>query len=255
MHFRVSATQMPVTPDVGQNTASICRAIHRAHDAGADILLTPEGALSGYTPGFDPAAVQAALEQVTNLGRQLHVGLALGTCFMEPDGLTYDELRFYTPGGDFLGFHSKILRCGTMSDPPQGEINDYCTTPLRVFSFGEVCIGGLVCNDLWANPSCTPMPDPHLTQQLAKLGAQVVFHAVNGGRDGGEWSREVYWRFHETNLRIRAQAGRLWIVTVDNCDPPTMPCAAPGGVIDPRGQWVCRTEPQGEQFFAYTIGG
>ena len=30
------------------------------------------------------------------------------------------------------------------------------------------------------------MPDPHLTQQLARMGARVVFHAVNGGRDGGE---------------------------------------------------------------------
>jgi len=97
------------------------------------------------------------------------------------------------------------------------------------------------------------MPDPHLTQQLARMGARVVFHAVNGGRDGGEWSREVYWHFHETNLRIRAAAGRLWIVTVDNCSPTTMPCSAPSGVVDPQGQWVCRTEAQGEQFFVHTI--
>jgi predicted amidohydrolase len=85
------------------------------------------------------------------------------------------------------------------------------------------------------------------------MGARVVFHAVNGGRDGGEWSREVYWHFHETNLRIRAAAGRLWIVTVDNCSPTTMPCSAPSGVVDPQGQWVCRTEAQGEQFFVHTI--
>ena len=32
------------------------------------------------------------------------MGMALGTCFKEPDGLTYDEVRFYTSGGDFLGF-------------------------------------------------------------------------------------------------------------------------------------------------------
>lgn len=253
MPFCVSAIQMAVTRDIQQNAASISRAIHLAHKAKADILLTPEGGLSGYTPDFDQGAVQAALEDVTRLARSLHVGLALGTCFKEPDGQTYDELRFYTPDGSYLGFHSKILLCGTMSDPPQGEINDYASSPLQTFLFGDLRIGGLVCNDLWANPSCTPMPDPHLTHQLAQSGAQVVFHAVNGGRDGGEWSREVYWHFHEVNLRIRAQAGKLWIVTVDNCDPPDVPCAAPGGVINPQGQWICRTEPQGEQFFAYRI--
>lgn len=268
MNLRVAGTQMQVTPHVGQNTAAITRAIRLAHAAHADILLTPEGSLSGYTPEFDPPAVEAGLAEVTGLARELQVGLALGTCFKEPDGLIYNQLRFYDAHGDYLGFHSKILRCGTMSKPTEGEINHYAATPLRSFALGGIRIGGLICNDLWANPQCTPMPDPHLTQQLADLGARVIFHAVNGGRpknglsegrDGGEWSRTVYWPFHESNLRMRAAAGvgknyrGLWIVTVDSCYPTTMPCAAPGGVIDPRGEWVCRTEPQGEQFFVQPI--
>ena len=113
-------------------------------------------------------------------------------------------------------------------------------------------MGGLICNDLWANPQCTPMPDPHLSQQLAQMGAQIVYHAVNGGRDGSEWS-EVAWRYHEANLRMRARAGRLWVVTVDNCHPAHLPCSAPSGVIDPNGSWACQTAPQGEQFFVQTI--
>jgi predicted amidohydrolase len=253
MNLRVAGAQMQVTPDVAQNTAAICRALHQASQAGASILLTPEGALSGYTPDFDPPAVEAALSTVTGLARELHVGLALGTCFKEPDGLTYDQLRFYTPEGAYLGFHSKILLCGTMGEPSEGEINHYAATPLRTFTFAGIPIGGLICNDLWANPQCTPMPDPHLTQQLARLGARAIFHAVNGGRNGGDWSRGVYWNFHESNLRMRAAAGRLWIVTVDSSYPASMPCAAPGGVINPTGEWVCRTEPQGEQFFVYSI--
>jgi len=43
------------------------------------------------------------------------------------------------------------------------------------------------------------------------------------------------------------------MVTVDNCHPEDMPCSAPSGVVDPDGDWVCRTEPQGEGYFAYTI--
>jgi hypothetical protein len=97
------------------------------------------------------------------------------------------------------------------------------------------------------------MPDPHLSQQLVQKGARIIFHAVNGGREDTPWSRDVIWHFHEANLRLRAAAGKVWIVTVDNCSPVTMPCAAPGGVIDPQGNWVCRTKAQGEDFFAQTF--
>lgn len=244
---------MPVETDIGGNTRRICEAIERAAEADADILLTPEGSLSGLTHVFDSSAVRDALEGATALAREKGVGLGLGTCFVEDDGKCYNQIRFYRPDGRYLGFHSKILRCGNLDVPPTGEINHFATSDLRVFSWdADVTIGGLICNDMWANPACTPMPDPHLTRQLSSMGADVIFHAVNGGRDGSEWS-EVVWHYHESNLRMRACAGRLWIVTVDNCRPLDIPCSAPSGVLTPRGHWGCRTEPKGRQFFAYTI--
>jgi predicted amidohydrolase len=253
MHLTVSGIQMPVTPNIQQNLNTLCLAIEKAHESGAHILLTPEGSLSGYTPQFDPSEVDAALAQVINLASRLQVGLALGTCYREPDGLVYDQLRFYSRQGAFLGAHSKILLCGTLTDPPEGEINDYATSKLSLFSFEGIPIGGLVCNDMWANPQCTPMSDPHLSQQLAEMGARILFHAVNGGRDGGPWSTGPTWNYHESNLRLRATAGKLWIVTVDNSYPHDLPCSAPGGVLNPQGDWVCRTKPLGEQFFVYNI--
>jgi predicted amidohydrolase len=253
MHLTVAGYQMAVGTDVGQNTSALCKAIQQAKSAGADILLTPEGSLSGYTPHFDPPAVVQGLVEVTHLARQVGIGLALGTCFVEADGLTYNQVRFYTQDGGYLGFHSKILRCGSLDEPVEGEINDYACTELRTFLYQDIRIGGLICNDLWANPQCTPMPDPHLSQKLARLGAQVIFHAVNGGRDGSPWSTGVAWNFHEANLRMRAAAGKIWIVTVDSSAPTHLPCAAPGGVIDPQGNWVCRADPQGEQLFVYSI--
>jgi predicted amidohydrolase len=250
--IRVAGAQIPVTRDVGHNLQALHHALCFAEQQGADILLTPEGSLSGYTPTFDRQAVKDGLQAVTGWAREAGVGLALGTCMVEDDGVCYNQLRFHLPGGTYLGFHSKTLTCGTWDDPPRGEINDYGVAPLRTFEIGGIRVGGLICNDLWANPECTPVPDPHLSQQLACKGARIVFHAVNGGRNGSEWSR-VAWQYHEANLRMRARAGGLWVVTVDNCDPVTLPCSAPSGVIDPNGQWVCRVDPQGEQFFAHTI--
>jgi predicted amidohydrolase len=253
MPLRVAAAQMRVTTDVEANRDTILRAIDFAAAEQADILLTPEGSLSGYTPRFDQPKVAEALAAVTGAAQARGVGLALGTCFIEPgDGQCYNELRFYERDGAYLGCHTKILRCGSMDEPPAGEINDYAAKPLRTFLFQGLTVGGLICNDLWANPACTPMPDPHLTQQLSRLGAKVILHAINGGRDGGEGSR-VAWNFHEANVRMRAQAGKLWIVTVDNCDPAELPCSEQSGVAGPDGYWAFRTRPQGEHFFAYTI--
>ncbi len=227
--MRVAGAQLSITNDVGRNAAAIVRAIDFARDAQADVLLTPEGALSGYRADFDADEVRLGLERVTAAARSAGLALALGTCHVEGDGRCYNQVRFYDGAGTFLGFHSKQLRCGTMTEPPRGEINDYYAGPLRVFDLDGVTVGALICNDLWANPECTPMPDSHLTQRLAALGARVIFHAVNGGRNGSEWSR-VAWQYHEANLRMRARAGHLWIVTVDSSFPPHLPCSAPSGV-------------------------
>jgi len=253
MNFRVAGYQMPVGRDIEANAQRICAAIDWADDNGAEILLTPEGSLSGYTHEFDVTAVEKALDLVVARACHRGVGLALGTCFVEQDGKCYNQIRFYRPDREYLGFHSKVLCCGSVDGESKGEINHYAVSDLRVFSWREgICIGGLICNDLWASPGCTPMPDVHLTQQLSAAGADVIFHAVNGGRNGSCWS-EIAWQYHETNLRMRARAGNLWIVTADNACPEELPCSAPSGVIDPSGQFACRTEPKGEQLFVHTI--
>lgn len=228
---------------------AIVRSIEFAAGERADVLLTPEGSLSGYSPHFDRDAVLRALDTVTGAARDAGVALALGTCFVKADdGRCYNQVRFYDKDGAHLGFHSKTLTCGTLTDPPRGEVNDFAVAPLRTFDLCMTCVGALICNDLWANPGCTPQDDPHLTQQLSRMGARVIFHAVNGGRGGGPGS-ELAWQYHESNLRMRAMAGRLWIVTVDSCHPATLPCSAPSGIIDPLGEWIVRAPEQGEAFF------
>jgi predicted amidohydrolase len=253
MNLRVAGIQMPVTNDISENVKNICTAIKHAAEENADILLTPEGAVSGYRHDFERESVKKAVEFIASYAQLSRVGLALGTCYVEDNDYCYNQIRFYTPDGDYLGFHAKILRCGTLTDPPVGEINNYHLADLRTFRWlPDLKVGGLICNDLWANPECTPVADTHLSQQLARMGARVIFHAVNGGRNGSEWS-QVAWRYHEANLKMRARAGEIWIVTVDSSTPLHLPCSAPGGVISPQGNWVCRTEPQGSQFFVYTL--
>ena len=200
--LRVATAQIPVKDSISENSATIHRALEVAIKEKADILLTPEGSLSGYTPKFDQAEVDKELSKIVSQASKAGIALALGTCYVESDDKKcYNQLRFYDAAGKFLGFHAKTLLCGSFSDPPQGEINDYATRPLQTFEIKGIRVGGLICNDMWANPQCTPMPDAHLSQQLSKAGAQIIFLAINGGRDGGSWSKDVFWPYHEVNMR------------------------------------------------------
>ena len=79
-----------------------------------------------------------------------------------------------------------------------------------------------------------------------------MLHAANTSPREDEWTN-VNWRYHEANLRLRALAGKLWVVTVNNGHAPGVAGAAPSGVLSPDGCWALQTPPEGEQFFAYTI--
>ena len=61
--LRVATAQIAVTRDIDENAKTIERAIGQAIAEKADILLTPEGSLSGYTPRFDQQQVEASLQQ------------------------------------------------------------------------------------------------------------------------------------------------------------------------------------------------
>jgi predicted amidohydrolase len=252
--LRVATAQLPVTKDITANAAAIHRALDVAIKKNADILLTPEGSLSGYTPEFDQSEVDKQLAKILDRTRTAGIALALGTCFIEPDDhQVYNEIRFYDAQGTLQGFHTKTLLCGSLTAPPTGEIEDYGIRPLRTFEIKGIRVGGLICNDMWGNPQCTSMPDPHLSQRLSEAGAHILFVSINGGRDGGDWSREVYWHYHETNMRMRARAGKLWVVSADNCHPADIPCSAPSGVLAPNGNWVAKANDQGEQIVVHTI--
>ena len=194
--LRVAGAQIPVTDDIMDNVAAICRAIDFAKREDAHILLTPEGSLSGYTHEFDPASVVRALHRVTDLAREAGVGLALGTCFLEPnDNRCYNQIRFYERDGRYLGFHSKTLTCGTLDDPPEGEINHYAVKPIQTFRFAshpdrrshlQRPVG-----QPWMYAGSGSSPQP---AAVARMGARIIFHAVNGGRNGGAWS-DLAWSY------------------------------------------------------------
>lgn len=261
--IRVAGAQIPVSRDVQANVQAITRAIAFAAREKADVLVTPEGSLSGYTPEFDAKATGRALETVLARARVAGIALVLGTCFEAKDGRRYNAQQFYTREGDYLGFHAKILLCRRMSDPEgKGEVDSFQTRALRTFRFSGLTVGGLVCNDYWANPEWTPMDDPHLAQRLGEMGARVIFVSANTRSRTGE-EVQLGREYHMSNIRMRARAAKTWVVVVNAGDPagstgepaesgPRL-LPAPSGIVAPDGTWAVSVLPADEQFFVHTI--
>jgi hypothetical protein len=214
MQMKVAVAQLPVQKVIKANVREILAAIDFARTSKADILLTPEGSLSEYTHVFDGAELSSALQKIVGAAAEGGVGLALGSCMIESDGLCYNELRFYGKEGELLGFHAKTLTCGSWDRPPRGEIEHFHVSPLRTFSFNGITIGG---------------------------------------RDGGELSTRVTRNYHESNLLLRALAGGLFIATADNCLPLELPTSSWGGVVSPEGAWLMKLADRGLQVGICTI--
>lgn len=219
---RITLAQIFVTHDVGKNLERIRAAFAQAEREKAQWVFFPEGALSGYTDGFKQEEVAPAFAEVKELCRKTKLFALLGTCWKE-EGKTFNEIRILDDGGEQIGRYAK--HCLTYSDAKQFAEG---TTPL-VHSVRGLTCGTLICNDLWVTPGFTDGPNPHLTRQMAKKGAQVIFHAVNSG------SNPNYREYHESNLKLRAAEARCPIVVVNAAAKDPLNCAS-GVVFDHKYQ-------------------
>ncbi len=194
--MRIALAQFnPVVGDVAGNAAQIARLAAEAATQGADVLVTPELALTGYSPEdllLRPAfyqAVRQALDELLNIdGITLVVGhptqqgderFNAATVMRDghilgqyhkmrlPNEQVFDEVRYFSPG----------------------------VAPL-VFEQDGVRIGVLICEDVWA-------PEPALETLDAGAELIVALNASPFHRDKiATRQQQVRWRVEETGLPI-----------------------------------------------------
>ena len=234
--IRVCGVQMNVAPSKKDNLPRILEYIRQGD---CDFMLFPEMSLTGYHNDFNDERTREAWKQIAATCRQSYVTAIIGAG-ARMDGHTHIQSRIYTDDGDLLGTHEKIV--------PTEKDRQWCRPgeELRVFEHKGIIFGCLICNDLWVTPGCGPYPDPRLTYQLSKKGAQVIFHSINSGHD------QAYTTYHESNLALRAREGNLYIATA-NAAAPAGPVNAPTGVMAPDGEWLVQCPREGEHTFYYDI--
>lgn len=258
--IRYAGAQIPCTDDLNRNIEEIKKAITWASDNNVDYILTPEGSLSGYFPGFETyngrtlddlyAAEKEVVEYAINLG----VGLCLGTMWCEDDTRFTEgyrrenQIRFYSKDGLFLGSTNKHYAIPEYDGTAASDDINIIYMPEKIKA------AGLLCNDFWGGS----LEGGNLPIHVAEhLGAHIIFHATNGYRGEKTHYDEITNIWHEGNLRMVSYSTGIPIITVDNCymmDGKEYhgPTSSTSGILL-NGIWQVKAPRTGTQYFYYDI--
>ena len=247
--IRFAGLQMNTEQDIRSNKERIIKGLEEAARNHADFLVTPEGSLSGYTDQFNQGEVQTALDEILSIAKKLKVGLFLGTCYQEQENsqtYCYNQVRVYDQQGMLMGVYSKILRCSPLDKPGTGEMAAYVEGHLQLFEWKGIKIGTLICNDLWASPGYTTIPNPYLAWKLRQMGAQMIVHCINSGYD------QRYRKFHESSAELWALSLHIPILEVNAAQGANV-INAGSGLIDGQGNRKNPVPDSGDQFFVKDV--
>jgi predicted amidohydrolase len=248
---RVALAQLDAR--LGEIDANVGRAgelVHRAARDGADLIVLPECALSGYAVALAEAetAVPSGDPRLGELSsRARGTALVVGFHELAADGRRHSSMAWLEEGA-VIGLHRKVLLAGGRWDEARSFAPGHDVAGFDT-SLGRA--GMLVCNDAWhpalpwlaardgaellvvSAASADPLPDERLDIAatwddllvgLARLLQVVVVFVNRAGDEAGL----RYWggsRVIDPWGRELARAGREEGVTVVDVDPAAVAAA------------------------------
>ena len=211
--LKAAALQMATSDDVAANARKLHAAIEDAAEAGAQVLVTPECAVSGYLPrpDLDLAAAQRSERELAAHAAEHKLWLALGTT-TQRDGRRYNTALLYSPDGRPIGSYDKthLMPGDRPVFAPGGE--------LPIFKLGDWTVALQICFD---------MRFAENWRILRRKGAEVVLHLSNASAGMG-WKAPVL----DGTVRCRAAENGMFVVSANDARPPQMMASA---ICDPDG--------------------
>ena len=261
---RFAGAQLPCSDDLNKNVEDIKDAIVWAGKNNVDYLLTPEGSLSGYFPGFDTYQgrtiqdLYSAEVEVVKCAIKNNVGLCLGTMWGEPDNYFSEgyrkenQIRFYANTGKFLGSTNKTFIIPEYDQTVPCEEIAIIDVEHNIQNFWAA---GLICNDFWGGPLSNKKSLPIHAKE--ERNAQVIFHATNGFKGELPNYDEITDAWHEGNLRMMSFILGIPIITVDSCykmngSGNTDKTSSQSGILL-NGMWKVKAPRYGIQYFHYDV--
>jgi len=207
--LRVAAAQMKFAPTVGGNLAKIQQLLGEAARGGADAVLLPECAITGYGYDFSrltPAKVHAALAAVGALAAQFRMNVLAGSPVFRR-GKLYNGLVVFGRQGAVTHCYAKCHLT---------EMDSAHFAPGNAVALFEID-GGLATTVI-----CHERRYPELVRLAVMAGAQILFHPnagmdslaasrrKRGGRDGivaRAFENAIYYVFANS---VGPQGDRKW---------------------------------------------
>ncbi len=202
-HLRVAAVQMIFADSIAGNLEKIERAAVEAAADGADAVLFPECATTGYACDFGalkPAAIRQALRSVAAIAATLRINLLVGSPIFAGRRL-YNALVVFDRRGRLIHTYAK---CQLV------EADRQWFTPgnsLSLFSLEGVPATAIICHE---------RRYPELVRLPVMAGAQIVFHP-NAGMDALPVSRNK--RRGRDGIPVRAFENAVYYVFANSVGP------------------------------------
>ncbi|UGB37497.1 NAD+ synthase [Frateuria soli] len=149
---------------VAANTTKIRELMTRAHAGGADLVVFPELAISGYPPEdllIRPSFLQACNEAIATLAQGTN-GLAALVGFPHSEGEVYNAAALLREGRiDCVAHKQALPNYGVFDDKRYFRPGHASATGM----VNGVRVGFLVCEDIW---------EPEPAAQAARSGAELI---------------------------------------------------------------------------------
>jgi predicted amidohydrolase len=223
----------PLTSDsVRLNLDRCVEWVRRCVDStGADLIVLPEAATTGFTPGVSAAALWPMLsavpgaitEPLQDLAATLAVHLVLGTYERgEPEGVVYNTAVLIGPDGAVLGTYRKTHPYCTESVDGGGWVTAGDEAVVVETSLGR--IGMIICFD---------GDFPELARVEAVLGAEVIVRPSALLRPADIW---------ELTNRARAYDNHVFVIGANatGIDPAGVLYFGNSMIVGPVGQVLAR---------------
>ena len=203
LKLNVAVVQMKFRSTTDENVEQIVNRIHSAARAGADVILFPECAVTGYRRAFrglEPTAVGLACADISRATREAGCNVLLGSPTFR-GGSWFNSLLVLDRRGRRIFEYSKIHL--TASDSRFFRPGN----SLAFFRVDGVPATAIICHE---------RRYPELVRLPVMMGAQIVFHP-NAGLDTLEVSRAK--RRGRDGIAARAFENQVYYVFANSVGP------------------------------------